>query len=514
MNAIDSVTAQFEDSLKMGLMTFPAQGQCSPGETLLQPAFGQRLAIADALATPPPNGGNWTPMAETLAAAQLEPSLQTNSAPGERYALLVTDGWQWCDPYDTSTRFNAVDRVQELRDMGVITYVVGFGASVDARALNLMAVAAGTDLPGCDASGSSPGAANPCYYQADSPFELQNALQDIVVTITGEDCDGLDNDCDGLIDENLNRGCTTDCGNGNEVCTDGNWGGCSAPAPEAEVCDGEDNNCDGLIDPGCECLPGTERTCGNSGNVGECHDGTQLCDDNGQWGDCLGEVGPSTERCDGRDNDCNSIIDDLDAVEICDDIDNDCDGAVDEGLVQACSTACGLGEETCQAGSWNGCDAPPVNEDICDGLDNDCDGTADNDCECIPGETIPCGDSDVGECSKGTQECDGNGNWGDCEGSTAPALEICDEKDNDCDGKTDESNGTSGFNAGDDVGIICPSGDDQPEEPAESDDPDPQPVPDNQGGEVTSCSTSGSGAASYWLALFGLVALRRRRKKN
>lgn len=516
--AIDAVTGEFENNLEMGLMAFPAAGQCSPGETLVQPALGRRNAIGDELATPPPVGGNWTPMAETLGAAAQEPSLQPNTGPGERFVVLVTDGWQWCDPYDASTRFNAVDRVQELRDMGVTTFVVGFGNSVDARALNLMAVAAGTDKAGCDANGSTPDAADPCYFQADSPLELQTALQDIVVTISGEECDGLDNDCDGIVDEDLNRECENDCGTGSETCEDGQWVGCDAPPVEVDTCDGLDNDCNGITDPNCECLPGETQACGTASSVGECQPGLQTCDANGQWGDCEGEVSPTDEACDGLDNNCNGIIDDMDAVEICDGIDNDCDGTIDEDLVRGCASACGVGEETCVAGEYEGCDAPPVEEDICDGVDNDCDGTADNDCDCLPGDTIECGESDVGECNFGTQTCDSNGNWGACEGDQGPVLEICDDLDNDCDGEVDESNGLEEAEGPDDVTVICPIGDDRPEPPGQSDDPPPAPAPDGDnpsGGVVSGCSTSGNSQTGGWLALLGLIGLvgtRRRRR--
>lgn len=55
--------------------------------------------------------------------------------------------------------------------------------------------------------------------------------------------------------------------------------------------------------------------------------------------------------------------------------------------------------------------------------------------------TGPAGTYGIGECHSGTQYCSKN-NWSSCEGEVTPHPEICDNKDNDCDGEID--NGTNG----------------------------------------------------------------------
>jgi hypothetical protein len=198
-----------------------------------------------------------------------------------------------------------------------------------------------------------------------------------------------------------------------------------------EVCDGVDNDCDGNIDEG---LTSRQTTCG----LGVCsgNTGTETCA-KGEWvgNTCDPLKGAATnDVCDGKDNDCDGQIDEEYVADI---------SCFKPGVCAAGNmpSNCVNGVETlCRTGALGP-------REICDSemLDEDCDGSENEGCtgECYEGNTKNCGpETETGECRFGTQSCSSNGAWGLCLGAVYPANEICDDgKDNNCNGQIDEGCG-------------------------------------------------------------------------
>ena len=302
------------------------------------------------------------------------------------------------------------------------------------------------------------------------------------VTPQAETCNGVDDDCNGMVDDGFAQ---VTCGVGAcqvtvYPCAGGQPVACvPLPPGPVELCNGIDDNCNGMIDEGCSCTDGKTQPCYSgppaTQHVGVCADGVQTCA-GGQWGTCMGQVLPSAETCDGKDNDCNGKVDDGNpggggtcatgkpgvcasgtmvctngalactpttqpSAELCDGLDNDCDGVIDNGNPgggAACSTGltgnCAAGATSCIKGALV-CKPTGATPEVCDGIDNDCDGVIDNG---NPGGGFPCSTGKFGICALGTAQCTNGAVL--CVQNQQPTAEVCDGKDNDCDGIVDNGN--------------------------------------------------------------------------
>lgn len=171
-----------------------------------------------------------------------------------------------------------------------------------------------------------------------------------------------------------------------------------------------------------DCYTGPASTLGR----GACKSGTHVCEADGTWGACTGEIGPAAESCNRADDDCDGIVDNG----------FERDGALCfyKGAQGACRTQ---GKWHCSDdGKGSRCDAPIVEPtaETCNAIDDDCDGETDEDS--VPAATAACVTGKTGVCSAGTDKCV-NGQVR-CVQNVQPGVEICNKQDDDCDGRIDE----------------------------------------------------------------------------
>ena len=258
-------------------------------------------------------------------------------------------------------------------------------------------------------------------------------------------CNDVDDDCDAETDEDfgaIGGVCSPGAGScaikGVTMCAaDGKSAVCSASLADGgpEICDGVDNNCDGSIDEGCD--DDNDDYCDASmavlGKPTVCPKGAGDCDDTNP-----AVLPGAKEVCNGLDDDCDAKADGADGDLAFDDP-QPC--ALTEGVCSGIKKSPSL----CVGGQWQACTPAdyaawnpnygPV--EVCDNLDNDCNGSTDEICDkdkdgyCVLGATIQ-GAPTI--CSKGIGDCNDN------DGTINPgAIEACDNKDNDCNSNTDEA---------------------------------------------------------------------------
>ena len=286
-----------------------------------------------------------------------------------------------------------------------------------------------------------------------------------------ERCDGVDQDCDGSIDEGATHPWYRDGdgdGHGDPTAV---VDACAAPSgyvaaaddcddhdatvspSGTERCDGVDDDCDGVVDEAGATDALTWHTDRDGDGFGDPVATTTAC------------VAPSGYVADAQDCDDDTPAVNPHAIETCDGRDEDCDGLVDEAGASG-ETLWYLDEDGDGHGTvrtmTTGCAAPPgyvaladdcddtnpainpVELELCDGLDNDCDGVVDDG---VRGTFYRDADGDgYGNASLPTVSCGAPAGYvadgTDCNDASASAnpgaSERCDGVDNDCDATVDE----------------------------------------------------------------------------
>jgi hypothetical protein len=321
-----------------------------------------------------------------------------------------------------------------------------------------------------DNDGYGTGAPTPCGVANNTDC---NDGDNTIYPTAPELCDGKDNDCNGLVDDGVGTvwyqdsdgdgfgnvdvaqtACTqptgyvsnsTDCNDSDNTIYPG----------ATEVCDGVDNNCNGQVDEGVGTVWYQDSDGDGFGNIDvpqtACTQPTGYVTNGLDCNDNDDSIYPGApELCDGKDNDCNGTIDDG-AGTITFYRDADGDGFGDAGVTAtACSAPVGYvtNDDDCDDADDT---VYPGAPELCDGKDNDCNGQVDDGIGAtwyIDSDSDGFGDvnTSVVSCTQPAGYVTNSLDCDDADDTVYPgAPELCDGKDNDCDGQTDEDGGVTWY---------------------------------------------------------------------
>ena len=155
------------------------------------------------------------------------------------------------------------------------------------------------------------------------------------------------------------------CKAGAPICKDEEFIECSNQVlPTTEMCNGIDDNCNGRAD---EAVYDAVIGDGCGTDVGECRTGSIQCYEGALT--CYADVPPKEETCNGKDDDCNGLVDDLGFSDFC-------YSGKPETLAHP---PCHAGILTCVDGDFECLNERTPSAEICDGVDNNCNGRVDED---------------------------------------------------------------------------------------------------------------------------------------
>ena len=280
-----------------------------------------------------------------------------------------------------------------------------------------------------------------------------------------EICDGVDNNCNGSVDEGvLNtyyrdadgdtygnasipvQACSAPNGyvNNNTDCDDSK----SAVKPGAvEICDGIDNNCNGTIDEGVKSIFFRDADGDGFGNrsdsISACSAPAGYVSNKTDCDDSKSTVRPGAiETCDGLDNNCNGVIDEGVKSVFYRDADGDNFGNGSDSVI-ACNAPAGYVANKLDCDDTKNAVKPGASE-ICDGLDNNCNGTTDEGVKSVfyrdaDGDGFGNRVDSISACSAPAGYVANKTDCDDSKNSVKPGgIEVCDDLDNNCNGTIDE----------------------------------------------------------------------------